>query len=142
MLFSYFYFVSLGHVDSSGLVGIEDGALAYALGQLSYSVMLGVLYLLFIHRHDAAILQKLIPKRVFENGKWVLFDSYLIYITFCFSAQTFLKHLLTYGDKFAFLIFGSDDTAQKGAYHIVSSLGLFQIINIKDQWLPGYFSIL
>jgi oligosaccharide translocation protein RFT1 len=102
----------------NGLVTVHDGVLSYAYGQLTYSIILAILNIYFLSFKKV----NLFPKSVFENGSWIFFDNSIIYMSVWFMAQSFVKHLLTYGDKFALVLFG-DENSQKGAYHIVSSLG-------------------
>jgi oligosaccharide translocation protein RFT1 len=109
---------------NNGQMSVEDGVRAHARSQLIFALVLFGSYYSRIQRHQLPKgISLFYPKRVpkLTNEK-VYFDKYLVDVSISFMGQTFLKHLLTVGDKLVLVVVGIE-SAQKGAYRMVSDLG-------------------
>ena len=101
--------------------------LAYSWAYLCSSIMLWLCYFTLLSWRALSKSDPLLdlwwsflPKRSHISGEWI--DSFYMSIVYSFWAQSFLKHLLTVGDKFLLVLAGVSDD-QKGIYRLVSDLG-------------------
>lgn len=99
-------------VSAYGGSGI--GALAFALGQLAYSIVLLVLY-----QHSLRSTSVHILPGPLSSGKW--FDVVLLKLSFANTAQGILKHILTEGDKIMISYFSSNK--EQGTYGLAANYG-------------------
>ncbi|CCG82580.1 putative Nuclear division Rft1 protein [Taphrina deformans PYCC 5710] len=94
--------------------GPEIGALAFALGQLAYSIILLITYTFSLDSKPETILA-----RRLSTGKW--FDSSLLTLSLTNTARGLLKHILTEGDKFMISCFSANE--EQGTYGLAANYG-------------------
>lgn len=103
--------------------GNEWGLLAFSLGQLSYGFFVFVIYLWTYMKRSSE--WRWWPKSItmIDKGhaKRMLFDPVLLRLAFSMTLQSFIKHLLTEGDKFA--VSRISKLADQGGYAVASNYG-------------------
>lgn len=109
------------YIRQKGSVSTFEGIYAHAVSQLLYSLTLFSAYYIQIKTRNIRV-SLIQPKYLVVRGNERLFDVYLLKVAYSFMGQSVLKHCLTVGDKLVLVTMGID-SAQKGAFRLVSDLG-------------------
>ncbi len=112
----------------NGARDVGQAVLAYAWAQMGAALILVAGYALslslHIYRQNSMGIwdfwKSMVPGRTLLTGQ--LLDPYYVSVALSFWAQSFLKHLLTVGDRFL-LVALAIPHEQKGIYRLVSDLG-------------------
>jgi oligosaccharide translocation protein RFT1 len=103
------------------------GVLVFAVGQLAYSICYLLIYYVYFTYQIRKVDSKLPINSIFEvlphsyNGKWL--DGHLLGLSFSFFKQSFLKQLLTDGERYIMTLLGLLTFAEQGVYDIITNLG-------------------
>ncbi|KAK9462982.1 Rft protein-domain-containing protein [Lipomyces oligophaga] len=103
----------------------DTGALAFALGQLAYAVVLSGLYALLVWETTRGKENSVFPKRIWKEeisqSPWFYFHRMTLHLASTMWLQTVFKHILTEGDK---LLSGYYITiSEQGLYALVANYG-------------------
>ncbi|KAI5458940.1 Rft protein-domain-containing protein [Mariannaea sp. PMI_226] len=124
--------------------GLDIGVLPFALGQLTYGVMLLFVYVFAGYRLASSTGFSLFPKPVASNNArfWgSLFDRPTMSLAGSMMAQSLVKHFLTQGDTFLISLLASAEV--QGVYALANNYGgllarlLFQPVEESSR---SYFS--
>ncbi|RCH94483.1 Oligosaccharide translocation protein rft1, partial [Rhizopus stolonifer] len=96
------------------------GILAFAIAQLVYGSTMMIGYLgYFLYKEKS--MTKLLPSKIDQGEKSYWFDKALLHLGFTMTKQSFLKHVLTEGDKMLISILSSSQ--DRGVYAFVVNYG-------------------
>lgn len=104
------------------------GVVIFSIGQLLYSFTYLCIYYGYFHSQLNSAKGKSLPIRSIKDiaprpeGKtWC--SPYLLHLTWSFFKHSFLKQLLTDGERYVMTIFGVLSFAQQGVYDVINNLG-------------------
>eukprot|EP00731_Ephydatia_muelleri_P003795 Em0001g3795a len=106
------------------------GVVLFSIAQLLYSFLYLVIFYGYFHVHlntpegkslPISAITDIIPHTDEDTKTWC--SVYLLHLTWSFFKNSFLKQLLTDGERYVMTIFGVLSFAQQGVYDVINNLG-------------------